>query len=47
MLGWYDYKFHKRTHVVWDIAWTTKAVKREDDSRPVPAVSSRLPAKQE
>jgi cellulose synthase/poly-beta-1,6-N-acetylglucosamine synthase-like glycosyltransferase len=47
MLGWYDYKFHKRTHVVWDIAWTTKAVNREDDSRPVPAVSSRLPAKQE
>lgn len=26
LLGWYDYRIHKRTHVIWDIAWTTKAV---------------------
>ena len=47
MLGWYDYKFHKRTHVVWDIAWTTKAVNRQSDSRPVPVVSAKVPAEQE
>lgn len=28
LLGWWDYKVHKKTHVVWDIAWTTKEVKR-------------------
>jgi cellulose synthase/poly-beta-1,6-N-acetylglucosamine synthase-like glycosyltransferase len=47
ILGWYDYKFYKRTHVVWDIAWTTKAVNRHDDSRPVPVVSAKVPAEQE
>ncbi len=27
-LGWWDYRVQKKTHVVWDIAWTTKEVKR-------------------
>jgi len=44
MLGWYDYKFHRRTHVVWDIAWTTKEVKREEKERSVRAISSQRPA---
>ncbi len=33
LLGWWDYKIHKRTHVVWDIAWTTKEVKRPVDPK--------------
>jgi len=33
VLGWWDYRVHKRTHVVWDIAWTTKEVKRPVDSK--------------
>lgn len=36
LLGTWDYRVHKRTHVVWDIAWTTKEVKR-----PVEDVPSR------
>ncbi len=45
MLGWYDYKFHKRTHVVWDIAWTTKEVKRSVDATGINITSPHLPAK--
>jgi cellulose synthase/poly-beta-1,6-N-acetylglucosamine synthase-like glycosyltransferase len=45
MLGWYDYKFHKRTHVIWDIAWTTKEVKRSVDASGINITSPHLPAK--
>ena len=45
ILGWYDYKFHKRTHVVWDIAWTTKEVKRSVDATGINITSPHLPAK--
>lgn len=30
VLGWYDYKIRGRRHEVWDIAWTTKQVMREE-----------------
>ncbi len=42
LLGWWDYRFHKRTHVVWDIAWTTKEVKRPQ-GRAKTISSSQLP----
>jgi biofilm PGA synthesis N-glycosyltransferase PgaC len=47
MLGWWDYKVHKRTHVVWDIAWTTKEVKRSVDTSGIHITSPHLPAKRE
>ena len=47
MLGWWDYKVHKRTHVVWDIAWTTKEVKRPVDTKGISITSPHLPAKRE
>jgi len=47
VLGWYDYRFHKRTHVVWDIAWTTKEVKRSVDTKGINITSPHLPAKRE
>ncbi|MBN1220339.1 MAG: glycosyltransferase [Anaerolineae bacterium] len=47
MLGWYDYRIHKRTHVVWDIAWTTKAVKRPVDTVGINITSPHLPAKRD
>jgi biofilm PGA synthesis N-glycosyltransferase PgaC len=47
LLGWYDYKFHKRTHVVWDIAWTTKEVKRTVDVSGINITSPHLPAKRD
>lgn len=47
MLGWWDYRFHKRTHVVWDIAWTTKEVNRADNPRSVKTSHSNLSAHQE
>ena len=46
-LGWWDYRFHKRTHVVWDIAWTTKEVNRGEHPRSVKATPSNLSAPQE
>ncbi len=46
-LGWWDYRVHKKTHVVWDIAWTTKEVKREVDARGINITSPHLPAKRE
>ncbi len=45
-LGWWDYRVHKRTHVVWDIAWTTKEVKRPVDAKGINITSPHLPAKQ-
>jgi cellulose synthase/poly-beta-1,6-N-acetylglucosamine synthase-like glycosyltransferase len=47
LLGWWDYKVHKRTHVVWDIAWTTKEVKRSVDTTGINITSPHLPAKRE
>ncbi len=47
LLGWYDYKFHRRTHVVWDIAWTTKEVKRPVDAVGINITSPHSPAKRE
>ncbi len=47
MLGWWDYRVHKRTHVVWDIAWTTKEVKRPIDPLGISITSPHLPAKRD
>ena len=47
MLGWWDYRVHKRTHVVWDIAWTTKEVKRTSQDRRKDVAPSGMAAKQE
>lgn len=47
ILGWWDYKIHKRTHVVWDIAWTTKEVKRPVDAKGINITSPHLPVKRE
>ena len=47
MLGWWDYRIRKRTHVVWDIAWTTKEVKRPVNARGIHITSPHLPAKHE
>ncbi|GAB4428796.1 MAG: hypothetical protein Fur0044_26620 [Anaerolineae bacterium] len=46
-LGWWDYRVHKRTHVVWDIAWTTKEVKRPVDTVGISITSPHLPAKRD
>lgn len=43
-LGWWDYKVHKRTHVIWDIAWTTKEVKHLE-TEGINITSPHLPAK--
>jgi hypothetical protein len=45
IMGWWDYKVHKRTHVVWDIAWTTKEVKSSVDTQGIHITSPHLPAK--
>lgn len=45
MLGWWDYKVHKKTHVVWDIAWTTKEVKRPVNAQGINITSPHLPSK--
>jgi cellulose synthase/poly-beta-1,6-N-acetylglucosamine synthase-like glycosyltransferase len=45
VLGWYDYRFHKRTHVVWDIAWTTKEVKKPVDAAGINITSPHSPAR--
>lgn len=47
VLGWWDYKIHKRTHVVWDIAWTTKEVKRPIDPRGIHITSPHTPARKD
>jgi cellulose synthase/poly-beta-1,6-N-acetylglucosamine synthase-like glycosyltransferase len=46
-LGWWDYRFHKRTHVIWDIAWTTKEVKRPVNASGINITSPHLPAKRD
>jgi cellulose synthase/poly-beta-1,6-N-acetylglucosamine synthase-like glycosyltransferase len=45
LLGWWDYRIHKRTHVVWDIAWTTKEVKRPMEIQGINITSPHLPVK--
>jgi len=45
MLGWWDYRIHKRTHVIWDIAWTTKEVKRPIDASGINITSPHLSTK--
>jgi cellulose synthase/poly-beta-1,6-N-acetylglucosamine synthase-like glycosyltransferase len=47
LLGWWDYRVHNRTHVVWDIAWTTKEVKRPVDAAGISITSPHLPAKRD
>jgi cellulose synthase/poly-beta-1,6-N-acetylglucosamine synthase-like glycosyltransferase len=47
LLGWWDYRFHKRTHVIWDIAWTTKEVKRPVNPSGINITSPHLPAKRD
>ena len=47
LLGWWDYRVHKRTHVVWDIAWTTKKVKHPVDAKGINITSPHLPVKRE
>jgi biofilm PGA synthesis N-glycosyltransferase PgaC len=47
LLGWWDYRVHKRTQVVWDIAWTTKEVKRPVDALGINITSPHLPAKRD
>lgn len=47
LLGWWDYRIYKRTHVVWDIAWTTKEVKRPVDATGINITSPHLPAKRD
>ena len=44
-LGWWDYRVRKQKHVVWDIAWTTKEVKRPLDTRGVHITSPHSPAR--
>lgn len=47
LLGWWDYRVHKRTHVVWDIAWSTKEVKRPVDTQGINITSPHSPAKRD
>lgn len=47
LLGWWDYRIHNRTHVVWDMAWTTKEVKRPVDASGINITSPHLPAKRD
>lgn len=47
LLGWWDYRVRKRTHVVWDIAWTTKEVKRPVDAQGINITSPHLPVKRD
>jgi hypothetical protein len=47
MLGWWDYRVHKRNHVVWEIAWTTKEVKRPMETKGINITSPHLPVKRE
>ena len=47
VLGWWDYRVRKRKHVVWDIAWTTKEVKRPIDPRGIHITSPHSPARKD
>jgi len=46
-LGWWDYRVRKRRHVVWDIAWTTKKVKRSVDASGIHITSPHSPARRD
>jgi hypothetical protein len=47
VLGWWDYRVRKQKHVVWDIAWTTKEVKRPLDPRGIHITSPHSPARKD
>ncbi len=47
VLGWWDYRVRKRSHVVWDIAWTTKEVKGPIDPRGIHITSPHSPTRKE
>jgi biofilm PGA synthesis N-glycosyltransferase PgaC len=47
VLGWWDYRIRRRNHVVWDIAWTTKEVKRPIDTRGISITSPHSPTRKE
>ncbi len=47
VLGWWDYRVRKRKHVVWDIAWSTKEVKRPIDPRGIHITSPHSPARKD
>jgi cellulose synthase/poly-beta-1,6-N-acetylglucosamine synthase-like glycosyltransferase len=47
VLGWWDYRVRKQKHVVWDIAWTTKEVKRPSDPRGIHITSPHTPARKD
>jgi len=47
VLGWWDYRVRKQKHVVWDIAWTTKEVKRPVDPRGINITSPHSPARRD
>ncbi len=46
-LGWWDYRVRKQKHVIWDIAWTTKEVKRPIDARGINITSPHSPARKD
>jgi cellulose synthase/poly-beta-1,6-N-acetylglucosamine synthase-like glycosyltransferase len=46
-LGWWDYRVRKQKHVVWDIAWTTKEVKRPINPQGINITSPHSPAQKE
>lgn len=47
LLGWWDYRVHKRTHVIWDIAWTTKEVKPSVNTAGINITSPHVRAKRD
>jgi biofilm PGA synthesis N-glycosyltransferase PgaC len=47
VLGWWDYRVRKQKHVVWDIAWTTKEVKRPLDPRGINITSPHSSTRKE
>ncbi len=47
VLGWWDFRVRKDNHVVWDIAWTTKEVKRSVDPDGINITSPHLPVKRD
>ena len=46
-LGWWDYRVRKQKHVVWDIAWSTKEVKRPIDPKGIHITSPHSPARKD
>jgi cellulose synthase/poly-beta-1,6-N-acetylglucosamine synthase-like glycosyltransferase len=47
VLGWWDYRVRRQRHVVWDIAWTTKEVKRPLDPQGIHITSPHSPTRKE